>query len=116
MGFLGGPVDFLIHWPPGPVVATVQCQGLLRFINSHSYTTFSQCIHEKLSRLRIPATVLDTLYPLKMTPLPGYCDADHDRPRTRNTRPALIFVLKNLPLSACEHQSRVCHLGCKPEA
>ena len=27
-GFLGGPVDFLIHWPPGPVVATVQCQGL----------------------------------------------------------------------------------------
>ena len=28
MGFLGGPVDFLIHWPPGPVVATVQCQGL----------------------------------------------------------------------------------------
>ena len=29
MGFLGGPVDFLIHWPPGPVVATVQCQGLL---------------------------------------------------------------------------------------
>ena len=28
MGILGGPVDFLIHWPPGPVVATVQCQGL----------------------------------------------------------------------------------------
>ena len=28
MGFFGGPVDFLIHWPPGPVVATVQCQGL----------------------------------------------------------------------------------------
>ena len=27
-GFFGGPVDFLIHWPPGPVVATVQCQGL----------------------------------------------------------------------------------------
>ena len=23
-GFFGGPVDFLIHWPPGPVVATVQ--------------------------------------------------------------------------------------------
>ena len=21
-------MDFLIHWPPGPVVATVQCQGL----------------------------------------------------------------------------------------
>ena len=30
--------------------------------------------------------MLDTLYPLKMTPLPGYWDADHDRPRTRNTR------------------------------
>ena len=28
-GFFGGPVDFLIHWPPGPVVATVQCQGLI---------------------------------------------------------------------------------------
>ena len=23
-------MDFLIHWPPGPVVATVQCQGLQR--------------------------------------------------------------------------------------
>ena len=23
-------MDFLIHWPPGPVVATVQCQGLLQ--------------------------------------------------------------------------------------
>ena len=23
-------MDFLIHWPPGPVVATVQCQGLCR--------------------------------------------------------------------------------------
>ena len=21
-------MDFLIHWPPGPVLATVQCQGL----------------------------------------------------------------------------------------
>ena len=29
-GFFGGPVDFLIHWPPGPgpVVATVQSQDL----------------------------------------------------------------------------------------
>ena len=25
---LGHYMDFLIHWPPGPVVATVQCQGL----------------------------------------------------------------------------------------
>ena len=23
-------MDFLIHWPPGPVVATVQCQGLFQ--------------------------------------------------------------------------------------
>ena len=30
-GFFGGPVDFLIHWPPGPVVAKVQCQGLPSF-------------------------------------------------------------------------------------
>ena len=22
-------MDFLIHWPPGPVVTTVQCQGLM---------------------------------------------------------------------------------------
>ena len=28
-GFLAGPVDFQIHWPCGPVVSTVQCQGLL---------------------------------------------------------------------------------------
>ena len=27
-GFLAGPVDFQIHWPCGPVVSTVQCQGL----------------------------------------------------------------------------------------
>ena len=25
-------MDFLIHWPPGPVVATVQCQGLINYI------------------------------------------------------------------------------------
>ena len=37
-GFLGGPVDFLIHWPPGPVVATVQCQGL-RLLLSHPKDT-----------------------------------------------------------------------------
>ena len=58
----------------------------LRFIHSHSDATgvFSQCIPGKLSRWRLPATVLDTLYPLKMTPLPGYWDGDHDRPRLRN--------------------------------
>ena len=26
-------MDFLIHWPPGPVVATVQCQGLAMIVN-----------------------------------------------------------------------------------
>ena len=50
-----------------------------------------------------------TLYRLKMTPLPGYWDADHDRPRTRNTRPSSahctnIFI-KNPPLPACERRS-----------
>ena len=28
-------MDFLIHWPPGPVVATVQCQGLC-YVRGHS--------------------------------------------------------------------------------
>ena len=34
--------------------------------------------------------MFDTLHPLKMTmtPLPSYWVADHDRPRTRNTRPS----------------------------
>ena len=44
----------------------------------------------KLSYWRLPATVFDALYPLKMKPLPGYWDADHDRPRTRNTRPSNV--------------------------
>ena len=47
-----------------------------------------------------PATVLDTLHPLKMTLLPGYWGANHDRPRTRNARPSNaqstnIFVSKS---------------------
>ena len=25
-------MDFLIHWPPGPVVATVQCQGMCKIV------------------------------------------------------------------------------------
>ena len=37
MFFFGGPVDFLIHWPPGPVVATVQCHGLSLFCNWTSW-------------------------------------------------------------------------------
>ena len=32
--------------------------------------------------------MLDTLYRLKMTALPGYWDADHDRPRRMNIRPS----------------------------
>ena len=31
-------MDFLIHWPPGPVVATVQCQGLQGVRKSLIYT------------------------------------------------------------------------------
>ena len=27
-------MDFLIHWPPGPVVATVQCQGLVSVLSN----------------------------------------------------------------------------------
>ena len=30
-------MDFLIHWPPGPVVATVQCQGLNMLVNIFAY-------------------------------------------------------------------------------
>ena len=44
MGFWGGPVDFLIHWPPGPVVATVQCQGLSCIIRTILHIT--QCMLE----------------------------------------------------------------------
>ena len=33
-------MDFLIHWPPGPVVATVQCQGLWEMNQ-----LFDHCIH-----------------------------------------------------------------------
>ena len=45
--------------------------------------------------------MLDTLYPLKMTSLPGYWDSDRDRPRTRNTRSSNaqctnIFISKSL--------------------
>ena len=47
---------------------------------------FSQCIPWNY-RVYDSATLLDT-YHLKMTPLSGYWDADHDRPRTRNTRPS----------------------------
>ena len=59
----------------------------IRIATAHDWH-FLQCIPEKLSLWRLPATVLDILYPLKMTLLPGYWDADHDRPRTRNTRPS----------------------------
>ena len=37
-------MDFLIHWPPGPVVATVQCQGL-------------PCVWETLKVHRLPTKV-----------------------------------------------------------
>ena len=30
-------MDFLIHWPPGPVVATVQCQSLLSGPATHYF-------------------------------------------------------------------------------
>ena len=33
-------MDFLIHWPPGPVVPTVQCQGLL---SDHCLSLFVIC-------------------------------------------------------------------------
>ena len=49
---------------------------------------FPQSIPGKLSRLRLPVAAFATLYRLKMTPLPGYWDADHDRQRTMNTKPS----------------------------
>ena len=48
--------------------------------------------------LRLLVTVLDTLYPLKMTPLPGYWDADHNRPRNTkhsNAQCTNIFISKS---------------------
>ena len=37
-------MDFLIHWPPGPVVATVQCQGLLIRIKIIHKQVYSQTL------------------------------------------------------------------------
>ena len=36
-------MDFLIHWPPGPVVATVQCQGLIRIIKELELYSIIHC-------------------------------------------------------------------------
>ena len=40
-------MDFLIHWPPGPVVATVQCQGLPMFVFYLSVFNTSACTHAR---------------------------------------------------------------------
>ena len=60
-----------------------------KFIHLHSDATgvFRNAFHEVVA-LSTSGYRLDTLYLIKMTPLPGYWDADHDRPRTRNTRPS----------------------------
>ena len=43
-------MDFLIHWPPGPVVATVQCQGLtMQFALSFMYFI---CVYPGCKMLR----------------------------------------------------------------
>ena len=34
-------MDFLIHWPPGPVVATVQCQGL-HTLHKHNINNYDK--------------------------------------------------------------------------
>ena len=61
----------------------------LRFIHSHSDSTgvFRNAFSENVA-LTTFGNRLDTLYHVKMKQLPGYWDADHDRPRTRNTRPS----------------------------
>ena len=53
-------------------------------IEKFCFTVYSFAMHS----LEIVAlkTSGNTLHPLKKMPLPGYWDADHDRPRTRNTR------------------------------
>ena len=41
-------MDFLIHWPPGPVVATVQCQGLmgmLGVLSNGGFVVEGFCLH-----------------------------------------------------------------------
>ena len=41
-------MDFLIHWPPGPVVATVQCQGLnylSGYFNNHHHRFPKTALH-----------------------------------------------------------------------
>ena len=65
--------------------------------------------------------MLDTLYPLNMTPLPGYWDADRDRPRTRHTRPSnsqyttILVVIRPLHPANFHLATRACHIGSKPE-
>ena len=63
-------MDFLIHWPPGPVVATVQCQGLviiefmqlLNFIFSENVTgvtvewLYSFMVHKSIQTSHLSKT------------------------------------------------------------
>ena len=48
-------MDFLIHWPPGPVVATVQCKGLPftpgRPVHSGPNATSLYCVRDVLLKL-----------------------------------------------------------------
>ena len=37
-------MDFLIHWPPGPVVAAVQCQGLVSEVQL--YRSYEIPVHD----------------------------------------------------------------------
>ena len=44
-----------------------------------------------LSRSQLPAIVLDTLYNINMTPLPGYWDTDHDRCTDHNRQRTMTY-------------------------
>ena len=71
----------------------------LRFTPSHSNAIVFFAMHSWEIVMLTTSGNRVTLYRLKMTPLPGYWDADHDRPRARNIYlvmyNVLIFVLVN---------------------
>ena len=61
------------------------------FIHIATTLAFFAMHSREIVALTPPGNHVDMLYPLKITPLPGYWDAAHDRPRTRNTRPRLVM-------------------------
>ena len=73
------------------IIEQLRC-FVLRFINSHSDATGIFAMHFwEIIALTTSGNRVRPIVSLKMTPLPGYWDADHGRPRTMNT----VFIVLN---------------------